>query len=431
MLQRSQRIIIIGAGVAGLTCGRVLAAYGHQVTLFEAADGIGGRVRSDHVAGFTLDRGFQVLFDSYPAIQRLLDLPALALRRFDPGALIALNGQRTILTDPLRDRDPAALLTAITTPIVPFADKLRTLQLALAMRRSSIDEILAGPDTTTSAFLRQRGFADTTIDTFFRPFYGGIFLDRSLETSAKCFRFNLKMLSSGHAVLPAGGMGQIAAQLARPLLDTGCIRLHSRVVALLYENGRVVGVRLATGEEHHADAVIIATAAPDARHLVDLPLPADGLAATTIYFSGNRPIYRARKIVLNAAADALVNSAQLLTNVAPEYAPAGKHLLSVAILGTPALDDAALIRASLADLHRMFAGDRTALAALAAYQPLAVYRIPFAQFRQPPGIHPILPSNHTDRPGLYLAAEFTEASSINAAMISGEACAKLFEIDPL
>ena len=43
---------------------------GHQVSVLEADDDVGGRVRSDEQGGFTLDRGFQVLFTAYPAARR-------------------------------------------------------------------------------------------------------------------------------------------------------------------------------------------------------------------------------------------------------------------------------------------------------------------------------------------------------------------------
>ena len=52
--------IIVGAGLAGLACGRTLAAAGRRVRLIEAASQPGGRVATDTVDGFRIDRGFQV-----------------------------------------------------------------------------------------------------------------------------------------------------------------------------------------------------------------------------------------------------------------------------------------------------------------------------------------------------------------------------------
>lgn len=416
-------IIIIGAGLAGLACARLLAQQGREVMLLEASDGVGGRVRSDAVNGYILDRGFQVLFDSYPAVQRNLDLQALQLQRFDPGALIADNGRHYVLTDPLRDRDPGALLRATLTLAATPLDKLRVLQLALSLRGQSIDELLAGSDTTTLDYLRAKGFSERIIDNFFRPFYGGIFLDRSLQTSAKCFKFDFKMLSEGSACVPNGGMGRISAQLAAPLVDSGCIRLQSRVVALQREGGRVVGVRLDSGEELRGDAVVIATTAPEATKLSGLPTPSGAQQTVALYFYGAVPLYTSKKIILNASPEAFINNAQLITNIAPSYAPEGRHLLSAVVLGVPPLSDEELFARAFADLRLMFAGNRRALRALNGYAPLRLYRIPYAQFSQLPGIHPGLPDNRTDQPGLYFAAEFTEASSINAAIISGEKCA--------
>ncbi|NJO81499.1 MAG: FAD-dependent oxidoreductase [Chloroflexi bacterium AL-W] len=425
----SASVVIIGAGLAGLTCARELNRRGFDVSVIEASDGVGGRVRSDYVDGYILDHGFQVLFDAYPAAQRQLDLPLLDLHPFDPGAIIATTGKQTILTDPLRDRNLNALVNAGLSNAALPTDKIRTLQLVLELRSHTIDQILEGEDTSTLTYLRQRGFSEHVINTFFRPFYGGIFLDRSLQTSAKCFKFDFKMLSEGATTLPARGMGQISQQLAQPLLAHNRIRFNAAAEALIVEDEQVVGVRLTQGEAIRTDIVVVATPAPETARLTDLPMPQNELQTVTLYFSGDAPVYQGKKIVLNPRTDAFVNNAQLLTNVAPTYAPDGKHLLSTTVLGNPALDDTALFRRTLTDLHRMFESDRKAQAALAQYQPLRLYRIPFAQFQQPPGLHPTLPDNRTIRPGLYIAGELTEASSLNAAMISGEKCAECIAED--
>ena len=104
------RVIVVGAGVAGLVCARTLLRSGVDVLVLEASDGVGGRVRSDRVEGFTLDRGFQVLFTAYPAAARQLDFDRLALRRFDPGAVVCRAAQRQTLSDPLRDPDRTACI---------------------------------------------------------------------------------------------------------------------------------------------------------------------------------------------------------------------------------------------------------------------------------------------------------------------------------
>jgi phytoene dehydrogenase-like protein len=417
-------ILVIGAGLAGLTCARTLLRAGHSVHVLEAGDDVGGRVRSDSVAGFTLDRGFQVLFTAYPAARRQLNYHDLDLCAFDPGAIICAGGRRAVLTDPLRDRDPGALLGAATTTVVGLGDKLRTLALALELRAATIEAVLDGPDQPTEAYLRARGFSTAAIDRFFRPFYGGIFLDRSLATSAKCFTYDFKMLSDGETVVPARGMGAISRQLSLELREAGALRLNTRVAALASDGPRVTGARLDDGSSFDADAVVVATPAPEAARLSGLPMPEGSLGTANLYFAGSAPLYTGKKLLLNGEPDAFVNNAVLISNVAPGYAPPDAHLLSATVLGVPSLDDDELAARALADLRRMFVGDAAAQRALDGYRLLRIYRIPYGQFAQPPGIHPGLPDNRSGRPGLFFAGEFTEASSLNAAMISGEKCAE-------
>lgn len=409
-------VVIVGAGVAGLTAARALQRQGIRISVYEASDGVGGRVRTDVVDGFRLDRGFQVLFDAYPAVQRWLDVGQLDLAAFDPGAVIVHDGRSSILTDPLRDWRNT--WPALRSDAATLTDKLRVLLLSWQCRQRSIAQIRAGDDTTTEAYLRGFGFSERSIDRFFRPFYGGIFLDRRLETSAKCFLFDFKMLSMGRTVIPAMGMGAISQQLAKGLGDGVTLHLQQRVAGLVRQDQRVVGIRRADGETVLADAVILAMAAPDVAHIAGLPVPMASLGTVTLYWEGDEAVTHQRKLWLNANADAFVNNAVQLTAIAPSYAPIGRHLLSATVLGVPELSDAELFARAESDLMALCGP------AVQRYRRLRLYRIPYAQFAQPPGIHPTLPSNRTAHPGLYVAGEFTEASSINAAMISGEKAAR-------
>ncbi len=420
--EASVAIIIVGAGVAGLTCARMLDKAGKAVLVLEASDKVGGRVNSDNIDGFIMERGFQVLFTAYPAARRQLDYKKLDFRYFEPGAIICKGQRREVLTDPLRD--PGSALPAVLTNIVTLGDKLRTVLLAIEVKSKSIRQILAGRDESTENYLRRRGFTSAFIDYFIRPFYGGIFLENKLQTSAKNFRFDFKMLGDGSTVIPAKGMHQIPAQLADSLQQKGLLRLNTRVAELLEENGRVSGVKLEDGEIIEAEAVVIATPAPEAARLTNLPMPQGQTSTINLYWQGEKPFYKGKKILLNANPNSFVNNAVLATNISPEAAPKGKTLLSATILGVPDLDDATLFEKAMLDLQRMFEGNAEAQQILKTYQPLKVYRIPYGQFAQLPGYHPRLPLNQTNRPGLWLAAEFTEASSLNAAMLSGEKTAQ-------
>lgn len=417
------KVVVIGAGLAGLVCGRTLLRAGHEAVVLEASDGVGGRVRSDTVDGFVLERGFQVLLTAYPAARRQLDYDRLDLRVFDPGVLISQAARRHTLSDPLRDT--AALLPSLTTRIVTAADKLKAGALAAEILRKSVDEIMAGPDETTESFLRGRGFSEKFIDNFVRRFFGGVFLDDRLQTSAKAFQFDLKMMGTGDTAVPAGGMGKISAQIAEELAAAGCVRRNARVDALLRDGGgRVVGARLEDGAAVTGAAVVVATPAPEAARLTGLPMPEGKNGSMALYFAGPVPLYKEKKIVLNANHNPFINDLVQVTNIAPEHAPPGRHLLSTTVLGVPDGSDDALYARALRDLKRVFAGDPAAEAALKEYRPLALYRIPYGQFPQPPGIYAALPDNDTGQPGLFLAGEFTHASSQNAAMVSGEKAAR-------
>lgn len=413
-------ILVVGAGMAGMTCAKVLVAAGRPVRILEAGDAVGGRVRTDHhPEGFLLDRGFQVLCAAYPTVKRHLDLPALAPRAFLPGAALIHNGAWHVLGDP---RQRFGLLgPTLANPLLPFGDKWRTLRLRRQAMRRSVPAIFTakGADRTTLEELRRRRFTDAGfINRFARPFFGGVFLDRSLSTSARMFLFAVKMLASGATVLPSGGMGALADQLASRL-PAGAVRLTTPVDGIVEADGRAVGVTMPGGEEMQGDAVVIATDAPTAQRLTGREVPSVGLGVITLYFASDQSLYSGPRLLLNAGDDPFVNHAVQLTNIAPGYAPAGQHLLSVTILDPGDLDDDALAARSRAELAPWFPGKD-----LARMRHLATYRIPFAQFKQPPGIFASLPSNTTPTPGLFLAGEYTESSSIHGAMHSGEKAAQ-------
>ena len=406
------KTIIVGAGLAGLTCAKVLRERGVEVAVFEASDGIGGRVRTDEHDGFLLDRGFQVYFTSYPVARRHLDYGALDFREFDPGALVCRGPEKSVLSDPWRD--PKALVPSLFSDAATFKDKLRTLDLAARTLQGGISAGAENgePDTSTLEYLQASGLSERYIDSFFRPFYGGIFLNRELTTSARVLRFTLRMLSTGRTVVPALGMGEIPRQLASPLPDD-TVQLDSAVDSLLRDEDRIAGVE-AGGTEHEADAVVVATDAPTAGELTGETVPEEAVGEVSIYYETDG-IGNAKKILLNADDVAFVNNAVQMSNISERYAPPGRHLLSAVALTGLDLPDGEIYRRGIEDMSRWYPG--------ADFRPLAVYRIPYGQFAQPPGVHGRLPENRTQTQGLILAGEYTEDASINGSMLSGEKAA--------
>ncbi len=406
------KTIVVGAGLAGLTCAKVLRERGAEVVVFEASDGVGGRVRTAEQNGFLLDRGFQVYFTSYPVAGRHLDYEALDFRDFDPGAVVRRGSERSVLSNPLRD--PKDLVPSLLSDAATLGDKLRTLELAARTSTVGISSGAEDGETDISMleYLKKAGLSERYIDSFFRPFYGGITLNRGLTTSARVLLFTLKMLASGRTVVPALGMGEIPRQLASHLPE-GAIRLNSPVEDLLREGERAVGVRSAR-DEHEADAVVVATDAPTAGDLTGEAVP-EGSVGEVCMFYETDGLGSGKKILLNAEDGAFVNNAVEMSNISEKYAPSGRHLLYAVALSGMDLPDGDLYRRGIEDLSRWYPG--------ADFRPLGLRRIPYGQFAQPPGIHGRLPDNRTQTPGLVLAGEYTEDASINGSMLSGEKAA--------
>ena len=175
------------------------------------------------------------------------------------------------------------------------------------------------------------------IDSFFRPFYGGITLNRELTTSARVLRFTLRMLASGHTVVPALGMGEIPRQLASHLRE-GEIQLNSPVDGLLHDGERVVGVR-SVGKEHEGDAVVVATEAPAAGALTGEAVPERSVGEVCLYYETDG-LGTGKKILVNAEDGAFVNNAVEMSNISEKYAPPDRHLLyAVALTGMDLPDE--------------------------------------------------------------------------------------------
>jgi phytoene dehydrogenase-like protein len=256
------RVIVIGAGLSGLRAAHLLEQKGRVVTLLEASDAPGGRVRTDTVDGFRIDRGFQVLLTEYPEVKTALDLKALDLRAFAPGAMVFGNGRFTTLCDPWRR--PLDGVKGLFGPPGGIADRFR---LATFRSRISLqgEARLAVPEGISfNDALRAHGFSADFIDAFFRPWFGGITLDRSLAEDAAFCRFVFRCLAHGEAAVPALGMGAVAAQLASRLRP-GTLRLGARVTSI-----EGTKVRLLSGDVLEAEGIVVATEGPEAARLLRL-----------------------------------------------------------------------------------------------------------------------------------------------------------------
>lgn len=255
-------VVVVGAGLAGLAAARLLHQADRSVVVLEASDGVGGRVRTDDVDGFHLDRGFQVLLTAYPELHRQLDVDALHLRSFDPGALVRVGSSLRRVGDPLRQ--PTTLVSSAVAPVGTPVDKARLARMLLRLRRADPVALLRGEDVSSLEALRAEGFSETMIDRFFRPLVGGIQLDAELSASRRMLDIVLRCLATGDATVPAAGMGAIPAQLAAALPEDA-VRLGARGESIDGTTVRTAGGSAVTGTH-----LVVATEGPVAATLLGL-----------------------------------------------------------------------------------------------------------------------------------------------------------------
>jgi phytoene dehydrogenase-like protein len=396
-------VVIVGGGLAGLTCARRLQARGRACRVLEAGDAVGGRVRTDRVDGFQLDRGFQVLLTAYPAAERWLDYDALSLRRFSSGARVWCEGAMHVVSDPTRE--PGDLLATLKAPVGSLADKVKIATLRSAARRGALDDVFTRPETTAIEALQAHGFSPAMVERFLRPWLGGIFLDESLSASSRMLMFVLRMFAEGHAAVPAAGMQAIPEQLASGLAP-GTVRLGAPVVAV---GDRAV--TLQSGERVAADQIVVATDGTTAGRLLPELSPVSWREVTCIYFAAPASPLDAPVLALNGSGEGLVNNVAVMSDVASSYAPPHQALVSVSVLKDAPGDDASVAERVQAELAGWFG------TSVRGWRWLRSYRIA----RALPVRWPLeRPAPAPVRPGVWAAGDFVTTPSIQGAMEIGE-----------
>jgi phytoene dehydrogenase-like protein len=410
MNRMSDPVVVVGAGLAGLSCARALVERGVDVRVLEASDGVGGRVRTDRHEGFLLDRGFQVLFTAYPEVQRQVDLTALAPRAFLPGAQVRVDGGAWDITDPLRE--PLSSFRGALAPIGTLADKLRVLAFRRDVTRGDVEDLWQRPSTTAYERLVALGFSARMIDTFFGPFLGGIFLGRDLSTSSRVLDFVFRMLSVGDIVLPHGGMGALPVQHAERL-PAGVVSLNTPVRSV-----SATTVRLEDGHTMDAAAVVVAADGAAASRLLggEIQEPA-WRGVTTLSYAATRSPLPARRLVLQAA-DGVINTLCAPSDVQPSYAPTGQSLISVTVLGVPKDDDLALDARVRVELRGWYGAE------VDGWRLLRCHRIAHAQPDQPPSALEVPQRPVRLDSGVFVTGDHRDNASIDGALRSGRRAAR-------
>ncbi len=413
-------VVVVGAGLAGLVCARRLHGAGVPVIVVDADTRPGGRLKTDNVGGFLLDRGFQVLFTAYPSLAREIDLDSLNLGSFKKGAYIYHGSGLHLLEPQTFAQMFRSKFQMLKDPTIPLGDKRLLAKFSSEVGSLTPREAFSGTATTADEFLRDFGFGDEIMDRFFRPFLGGIFLDKELEVDSRQFAFVWAMLNQGQTVVPAQGIQAIADQIASGV-PRYLFRLGNRVSEILRDgHGRPSGIRFDTSEVLEASDVVIATEADEAARLLGQPTMEGYKSSTTLYFETPTPIVDGAYLVLNGSGSGLINHVAPISSASSTYAPEGKHLASVTILGNPGQSDE-----ELAEIAKVELNDWVPNKGAYMWRFIRAYRIRYAQMAQPVGFVEKLRGNVTNQDGLYRAGEYTENSSIDGALRSGMECAAL------
>ncbi len=411
-------VIIVGGGLSGLSAAIHLQNEGLNIKLFESTDRVGGRVKTDTLNGFLLDRGFQIYITSYPEGKKMLDYNTLRLKHFLAGSVVLYKNKRYHLTDPLRR--PLESFSSFGAPFVKFSDQLKILALRNRLKRLSIEDIFNEPEQTTFDYLKHEWhFSTAFINSFFKPFLGGIFLEADLKTSSRVFEFVFKMFSTGYAALPTEGMEAIPRQLAARLAQ-GTIQTHTGVAKV--ESGKVT---LDSGEEVSARAILVATDPPAARRLLQLPsINVNMRKVKCLYFSvAAKPPVIKPFIMINGNSNSLINNIAVPSVVNPSYAPPGRHLISVSIVQPTSMDDDSLLDAVKAELIQLFGED------VRYWHHLRTYHIHHALPDQSHVSYLERKKIKAITEGVYMCGDHIANGSINAALESGRLVADTLSWD--
>ncbi|GAA4326553.1 NAD(P)/FAD-dependent oxidoreductase [Pontixanthobacter gangjinensis] len=404
MDKKDYKIHIIGAGLSGLIAAKVLEDKGYHPQIFEASDEVGGRIRTDEVDGYRLDRGFQVLLSEYPKVKQYLDLENLNVVELIPGAEIFKNGKISRIGDPTRDA--SLLFSSAFSGVASISDKWKIFRLYLDLKKKDLHEIFEEPETTTLDYLNKKGFSEKVIQNFFRPFFSGIFLEPELKTSSRMFRFVFKMFGEGKALIPKKGMGEIGRQLAEELIHT---QIHFNSPVEKVSDSEII---LKDGSRVQSHFTIIATeAAPLVDNLRNQQMPWN--SCHCFYFTTRVERIKGRMIGLVADESAIINNIFYHSSI--EKKVFIEHLISVTVVKPTELDKDALesrIRKELKELCD-----------IEAEKLVGHYHIKQALPDIRPLQYEIMPTETRLNNRIFLAGDQLLNGSQNAAMLSGERAA--------
>jgi phytoene dehydrogenase-like protein len=385
-----KKVIVVGAGLSGLSAAITLENEGISVTVLESSDRPGGRVTSDVIDGFVCDRGFQLINANYPEIKRIGIIKEIDFVSATAVIEVARNEDRTRIGDPR-----SAFLSVFNSETGSIFEKLRLVKYLL----------ISKPAASVGEELKNSGLGKT-YERVLRPFLTGVFLADPLLVNSEYGRTAIKHFVTGNSGLPIGGVKSLSEALASRVSD---IRYGVQVNSIKKNT-----VSTSKGK-FEADAIIVATDATTAAQLLDLTEVPQLVGCTTWYHSTKESPSRSKSLVIDSQNRGPVVNTMVISNMMPDYAPAGKNLISSTSI-LPATESE--IRRHLAILYGVDTRN---------WKLVAKYEIPSALPLA--GLEKTLASGAHVKDSIYLAGDYKSAPSQNGALLSGRLAALSVLVD--
>ncbi|MFF0111604.1 NAD(P)/FAD-dependent oxidoreductase [Streptomyces prasinus] len=426
-------VVVVGSGIAGLSAARRLTGAGVTTVVLEAAHTVGGRMTTEKLDGFRLDRVGQLLSTAYPELRPAAGLDGLVLRPFAPGVLLHSDGRhhragvpagaggargalhvvRALASAPragAAPRRPAAVpgrqvsspRSRTGAPLGTAVDQARLGAAFTRLAGTPVERLLSRPETTAAESLVARGLPARTVDGFLRPLLAALLCDPDLGTSSRCADLALRAFAAGRLCLPEGGAEALPELLARGL-PPGTVRTGVRVTAV-----STTSVTTAEHGEFRCRAVLVATdARAAARLLPGLRVP-DFHPVTVVHHATDEPPRTGASLLLDADRGGPVAHTAVVSRVDPSRAPTGRTLVSSTVLGPPGAQVDTDVRLHLSRLYGM---------PTARWETLAVHHTADAVPAMPP-------PHDLRRPvrllaGLYVCGDHRDTSTVQGALHSG------------
>jgi hypothetical protein len=367
-------VAVIGGGLAGLSAALTLQEAGRDVELFEGSDRVGGRVATDHIDGFTLDRGFQLINARYPEIELLDVIDELEFQSASRTIEVSMGDKRYSLGDPRSN--PLSALNSQTGTLV------EKIKFALYLLSSSGNQRSVGKELEHLGNLYQR---------VLRPFLTGVFLADPHLISAVQGKELIRSFISGKPGLPRLGAGALPERLATRLKK---IHLNSQVDSLAQFSGH---------------EIIVATDVTTSAQLLDIPNVPKLAPCTTWYHEVPVDFSDSKNLLLDGERRGPVVNSIVISNLVASYAPTNRALLSSTTIEYTSESE---VRRHLAQMW----GVQTQ-----TWPLVAKYEIPKALPIFSPGN--VLTASSKMGEGLFIAGDFRSSASQNGALLSGRLAA--------